>query len=134
MTLPLDQVLIGDCVAEMEKMPARSVDIIFADPPYNLQLSGELRRPNNTRVDGVDAAWDRFAGSVRPWFMASRSLRARIMPTIDENPQQNRPATESIRASRAVLGRGEPGAGGGAVRMGGRGITGSGPQGEGLGA
>ncbi|MEX2454176.1 MAG: site-specific DNA-methyltransferase [Rhodospirillaceae bacterium] len=61
MNLPLDRVLIGDCVAEMEKLPPRSVDVIFADPPYNLQLSGELRRPNNTRVEGVDAAWDRFA-------------------------------------------------------------------------
>ncbi len=63
MNLPLDRVLIGDCVAEMEKLPPRSVDVIFADPPYNLQLSGELRRPNNTRVDGVDAAWDRFASA-----------------------------------------------------------------------
>ena len=62
MKLPLDRVLIGDCVAELEKLPANSVDVIFADPPYNLQLAGELHRPNNTRVDGVDAAWDHFAG------------------------------------------------------------------------
>ena len=61
MKLPLDRVLVGDCVAELEKLPANSVDVIFADPPYNLQLAGELHRPNNTRVDGVDAAWDRFA-------------------------------------------------------------------------
>ncbi|MEE2722240.1 MAG: site-specific DNA-methyltransferase, partial [Pseudomonadota bacterium] len=60
MKLPLDRVLIGDCVAELEKLPPNSVDVIFADPPYNLQLAGELRRPNHTRVDGVDAAWDRF--------------------------------------------------------------------------
>ena len=62
MKLPLDRVLIGDCVAELEKLPANSVDVIFADPPYNLQLAGELHRPDNTRVDGVDAAWDHFAG------------------------------------------------------------------------
>ena len=61
MKLPLDRVLVGDCVAELEKLPANSVDVIFADPPYNLQLAGELHRPNNTRVEGVDAAWDRFA-------------------------------------------------------------------------
>ena len=61
MKLPLDRVLIGDCVTELTKLPAKSVDVIFADPPYNLQLAGELYRPNNTRVDGVDAAWDRFA-------------------------------------------------------------------------
>ncbi|MEC7490299.1 MAG: site-specific DNA-methyltransferase [Pseudomonadota bacterium] len=61
MKMPLNRVLVGDCVAELEKLPACSVDVIFADPPYNLQLSGELHRPNNTRVDGVNASWDRFA-------------------------------------------------------------------------
>ena len=61
MNLPLNRVLVGDCVAELHKLPPRSVDVIFADPPYNLQIKGELRRPNNTRVDGVNAAWDRFA-------------------------------------------------------------------------
>ena len=45
--------MIGDCVAEMQKLPAKSADVIYADPPYNLQLAGELHRPNNTRVDGV---------------------------------------------------------------------------------
>ena len=61
MNLPLNRVLVGDCVAELHKLPAGSVDVIFADPPYNLQITGELHRPNNTRVDGVNAAWDRFA-------------------------------------------------------------------------
>ncbi|HEV2189679.1 MAG TPA: site-specific DNA-methyltransferase [Stellaceae bacterium] len=51
----------GDCLAEMARLPASSVDLVFADPPYNLQLSGELHRPNNTRVDGVEAEWDKFA-------------------------------------------------------------------------
>src|SRR5215475_12761835 len=58
---PTDAVIVGDCVEVMGDMPAASVDLVFADPPYNLQLSGDLLRPNNTRVDGVDAAWDRFA-------------------------------------------------------------------------
>ncbi|HET8726776.1 MAG TPA: site-specific DNA-methyltransferase [Alphaproteobacteria bacterium] len=44
----------------MRALPEGSVDLVFADPPYNLQLGGELTRPNNTRVDGVDEAWDRF--------------------------------------------------------------------------
>jgi len=61
MKLPLDRVLVGDTVAEMNKLPACSVDVIFADPPYNLQLTGDLRRPNNTKVNGVDDAWDQFA-------------------------------------------------------------------------
>jgi modification methylase len=58
--LPLDRVLIGECVAEMNRLPAESVDMVFADPPYNLQLKGGLLRPNQTEVDGVDEAWDKF--------------------------------------------------------------------------
>ena len=60
--LPLDDIITGDCLAAMARLPAASVDLVFADPPYNLQLSGELHRPNNSRVDGVDEAWDKFAG------------------------------------------------------------------------
>jgi modification methylase len=51
----------GDCLAEMARLPAASVDLVFADPPYNLQLSGSLHRPDNSRVDGVEADWDKFA-------------------------------------------------------------------------
>ncbi|MBI3419031.1 MAG: site-specific DNA-methyltransferase [Proteobacteria bacterium] len=58
--LPLNQVLKGDCVAHMNALPEQSVDLIFADPPYNLQLNGELHRPDNSRVDGVEEKWDRF--------------------------------------------------------------------------
>jgi modification methylase len=56
-----DVILVGDCLEELQSLPSASVDLVFADPPYNLQLSGELHRPNQTRVDGVDEAWDRFA-------------------------------------------------------------------------
>ena len=59
--LPLDKVLIGDCVSLMNGLPANSVDVIFADPPYNLQLTNELLRPNQSRVDGVVEAWDKFS-------------------------------------------------------------------------
>ena len=51
---------VGDCVELMGGLPEASVHMVFADPPYNLQLAGELTRPNNSRVDGVDDAWDRF--------------------------------------------------------------------------
>lgn len=54
------QVRIGDCIEELRKIPDASVDLVFADPPYNLQLAGDLLRPNNTRVDGVDNEWDKF--------------------------------------------------------------------------
>ncbi|WP_149538606.1 site-specific DNA-methyltransferase [Siccirubricoccus phaeus] len=59
--LLLDQVLVGDCVELMRQLPPASVHAIFADPPYNLQLKGDLRRPDDSLVDGVDEAWDRFA-------------------------------------------------------------------------
>ena len=58
--LPLDTILQGDCIAEMARLPDRSVDMIFADPPYNLQLGGDLFRPEGGRVDAVDDAWDKF--------------------------------------------------------------------------
>ena len=57
----VDKILAGDCIAELGKLPANSVDLIFADPPYYLQLDGELRRPNNSRVAGVEDDWDKFA-------------------------------------------------------------------------
>lgn len=58
--LPLDAILQGDCVAEMARLPDKSVDMIFADPPYNLQLGGDLFRPEGSRVDAVDDDWDKF--------------------------------------------------------------------------
>ncbi len=57
-----DRVILGDSIEVMASLPAESVDMVFADPPYNLQLEGELLRPNNSRVDGVDDDWDRFDG------------------------------------------------------------------------
>jgi modification methylase len=75
-----DRVLIGDCLQELGKLPAGSVDLVFADPPYNLQLDGELLRPNNTRVDGVDDDWDKFASFAdydrfsRAWLAECRRL------------------------------------------------------------
>ena len=58
--LPLDCVLEGDCIEVLRGLPDQSVDLVFADPPYNLQLRQELWRPNLTRVDAVDDDWDRF--------------------------------------------------------------------------
>ncbi len=58
--LPLDQILIGDCIAAMRALPDACVDMVFADPPYNLQLGGDLFRPEGGRVDAVDNEWDKF--------------------------------------------------------------------------
>jgi modification methylase len=79
-TLRENAILEGDCLAEMARLPAASVDLVFADPPYNLQLSGELHRPDNSRVDGVEEAWDKFAGFAeyddftRAWLAACRRV------------------------------------------------------------
>lgn len=78
--LPFGQILIGDCLDILEAFPDKSIDLIFADPPYNLQLSQELFRPNMTRVDGVVEAWDRFGSFAeydeftRRWLGACRRI------------------------------------------------------------
>ncbi len=58
--LPLGQILDGDCVEAMRQLPDNSVDMVFADPPYNLQLGGDLNRPDGTQVDAVTDHWDQF--------------------------------------------------------------------------
>jgi modification methylase len=74
------RVIVGDCVAELEKLPASCVDLVFADPPYNLQLQGDLKRPDDSRVDAVDDAWDKFASFdayddfTRAWLLACRRV------------------------------------------------------------
>jgi modification methylase len=55
-----NEIIVGDCVAAMRKMACGSVDLVFADPPYNLQLGGGLTRPDQSVVDGVDDEWDKF--------------------------------------------------------------------------
>jgi modification methylase len=76
----LDRVFVGDCVAELERLPPASVDLVFADPPYNLQLGGGLTRPDQSVVDGVDDAWDRFESFeaydafTRAWLLACRRV------------------------------------------------------------
>jgi modification methylase len=59
--LPLDQVIRGDSLDVLKALPSKSVDLVFADPPYNLQLGGALTRPDQSRVDGVEDDWDKFA-------------------------------------------------------------------------
>ncbi len=78
--LPLDQIIAGDCISAMNLLPECSVDLIFADPPYNLQLRGDLHRPDNSLVDAVDDHWDRFAGFAeydaftKDWLTAARRI------------------------------------------------------------
>src|SRR5215510_14391868 len=73
-------ILIGDCVAQMASLPMASVDLVFADPPYNLQLQGDLKRPDDSRVDAVDDDWDKFSSFAayddftRAWLIACRRV------------------------------------------------------------
>ena len=76
----LNSIIKGDCVAALEKLPENSVDVIFADPPYNLQLDGDLHRPDQSKVDAVDDHWDQFStfeaydAFTRAWLMAARRV------------------------------------------------------------
>ena len=78
--LPFNVILEGDCVEEMERLPNKSVDMIFADPPYNLQLGGDLFRPEGGRVDAVDDEWDKFESLAaydnftREWLSEARRI------------------------------------------------------------
>ena len=78
--LPVNTILNGDCIEAMNALPAASIDLIFADPPYNLQLRGDLHRPDNSRVDAVDDDWDQFSSFkaydefTRAWLKAARRL------------------------------------------------------------
>jgi len=77
---PTNRVIVGDCLEELARLPPESVDLVFADPPYNLQLERQLLRPNNTVVDGVDDAWDKFSSFAdydrfsRAWLRHCRRL------------------------------------------------------------
>lgn len=78
--LPLDTILQGDCIELLKSLPAESVDLVFADPPYNLQLNHELWRPDLTRVEGVVEDWDQFSDFeaydefTRQWLSACRRV------------------------------------------------------------
>src|SRR5215210_4599952 len=78
--LPTDTILVGDCIEMMNALPAGSVDLIFADPPYNLQLEEGLTRPDQSKVDAVDDDWDKFQSFAhydaftRAWLAAARRL------------------------------------------------------------
>ncbi|MCB1454694.1 MAG: site-specific DNA-methyltransferase [Nitratireductor sp.] len=76
----LNSIIKGDCVAALEKLPEHSVDVIFADPPYNLQLEGSLHRPDQSKVDACDDDWDKFSdfaaydAFTRAWLLAARRV------------------------------------------------------------
>lgn len=78
--LPRNKILNGNCIEIMKTLPSRSIDLIFADPPYNLQLGGDLTRPDNSKVNGVDDAWDKFSSFAeydkftKEWFLEARRL------------------------------------------------------------
>ncbi len=76
----LNTILKGDCVAALDRLPEKSIDIVFADPPYNLQLEGDLHRPDQSKVDAVDDHWDQFESFAaydaftRAWLLAARRV------------------------------------------------------------
>ena len=89
----------------MNKLPEACVDLIFADPPYNLQLEGGLSRPDQSRVDGVDDDWDKFAdfasydSFTRNWLAAAR----RVMPALHRELAAGTPAADALARAQARL-------------------------------
>ena len=106
---PRDAIVIGDCVTEMIRLPAASVDLVFADPPYNLQLEGALSRPDQSLVDAVDDDWDKFAdfaeydAFTREWLTAARRL---MKPDSDDRGHrllpQHLPRRRDLAGSRLL--------------------------------
>ena len=82
--LPIGQILQDDCIAAMARLPDACVDLVFADPPYNLQLGGDLFRPEGGRVDAVDDDWDKFDTFAdydrftRAWLIEARRSSSRM--------------------------------------------------------
>ncbi|WOJ88869.1 site-specific DNA-methyltransferase [Methylocapsa polymorpha] len=78
--LPLNSIIVGDCLDELARLPPNSIDLVFADPPYNLQLEAALSRPDQSLVDAVDDDWDKFASFsdyddfTRAWLDAVRKI------------------------------------------------------------
>ncbi|MGF9693098.1 site-specific DNA-methyltransferase [Rhizobium sp. 0TCS1.26] len=76
----INTIIKGDCVAALDALPDQSVDVIFADPPYNLQLGGTLHRPDQSVVDAVNDDWDQFESFqaydafTRAWLLACRRV------------------------------------------------------------
>jgi modification methylase len=107
MGLPVDTIVRGDCLEELKKLPDRSVDLVFADPPYNLQLGGDLLRPDNSKVDAVDDDWDKFES-----FADLRRLHPRLaegMPSRAEG--RRRPVGDRQLSQHLPLRRGAAGPG-----------------------
>ncbi len=104
----LDQVILGDCREVLPTLPEESVDLVFADPPYNLQLNADLWRPNVTRVEGVRERWDKFEsleaydGFTLEWLSACRRV---LKPPVNSALSQKRKADFNIRLYRKVLSR-----------------------------
>ncbi len=90
--LPINQILLGDCIDLMNALPEKCVDLVFADPPYNMQLGGDLWRPNMTKVDAVDDAWDKFGSFAeydaftRAWLTAAQQEMSAFMSKTDTVP------------------------------------------------
>jgi modification methylase len=82
--LPVNQILVGDCVARLASLPPESVDLVFADPPYNLQLEGSLSRPDQSLVDAVDDDWDKFA-SFADYDAFTRAWLSALRPVMKKN-------------------------------------------------
>ena len=104
--LKLDTIIAGDSIKTLKKLPDESVDLVFADPPYNLQLGGDLTRPDNSRVDGVDDDWDKFNSFAdydaytRGWLAEARRILKPGSSTTSSGTRRTRCRTSAARGLR----------------------------------
>ena len=92
-SLPLNSILQGDTIDKMKQLPSCSIDLIFADPPYNLQLNGNLHRPDNSMVQAVKEDWDRFL-NFKDYDLFCEKLTERIEDMCNSFFGMNEPADD----------------------------------------
>ena len=122
--LPIDTILIGDCVDHMNALPEGSVDLIFADPPYNLQLESGLTRPDQSKVDAVDDDWDKFESFAHydafthAWLRAARRVgRKTVLSASAKGCSSGSNPSARVPDSTALASTGRNGCEGGIVKI-----------------
>ena len=112
--LPLNEIIVSDCIEALDRLPLKSTDLVFADPPYNLQLQSVLSRPDQSIVDGVGDDWDKFSSFssyddfTRAWLSGVRrvmrpGLEARPCPQSSRNRWPSRPPLDPSGLGRATI-------------------------------
>ena len=105
----LNKIIKGNCIEELKKIPENSVDLVFADPPYNLQLKNDLYRHNQTKVHGVNDKWDKFSSFeeydkfTRDWLKECRRILKKDVEQFASKPEAPKGSREKRRVPMSRL-------------------------------